>query len=137
MISPVAEGNVGDVEPLRKVGVTGEPSGSRPQLEQVGVQQPGGAAGRAGSKQELTWQRSGSQSSQASEVETSGGALTIAQAITQTVTTALTNIRREELLGRAGAGHQGRPNSEVQLGGEGGGQTLRPGLENLERQSSF
>ena len=108
MISPVAEGNVGDVEPLGKVGVTGEPSGIRPQLEQVGAHQPGGAAGGTGGQQELTWQRSGSQSSQSSEVETSRGVLPLI----------LTTVRREELLRRAG--NHGRPNSEVQLGAEGG-----------------
>ena len=140
MISPVAEGNVGDVESLGKVWVTRESAhhgvvGVCPQLEHVLAHQRTG--GGAGGQQELAGQGPGGQSSQSSEVETSGGSLLLTTARGEELLAGVA----VELLGRAG--HHGRPNSQVQLGGGGGRQTLRSKpagtsrLEDLERQSFF
>ena len=123
MISPEAEGNVGDVEPLGQVWITRE---YRSQLEQVLAQQ---RAGGTGVQQEFP----GGKSSQSSEVETSG----------LTLLPLLTTARREELLAAVGGELLGRPKGQVQLGGGRGRQTLRSELagtsrlENLERQSFF
>ena len=116
MISPVAEGNVGDVESLGKVWVTRESAhhgvvGVCPQLEHVLAHQRTG--GGAGGQQELAGQGPGGQSSQSSEVETSGGSLLLTTARGEELLAGVA----VELLGRAG--HHGRPNSQVQLGGGG------------------